>query len=149
MMSGYGVPSNSEIASQPPDFCVSFRLTFYRSTAPVNTLRRARFGDDDFSQQWQLILQLFPNPNRDVFARGIFESGNLVQVKMVQFLPNRFERFRDVGIIHDPSQLLITFPDDGDLDFETVPMQSPAFMRLGQMRQEMRGFKLKGFAKFH
>jgi len=49
MMSGYGVPSNSEIASQPPDFCVSFRLTFYRSTAPVNTLRRARFGDDDFT----------------------------------------------------------------------------------------------------
>ena len=143
MMSGYGVPSNSEIASQPPDFCVSFRLTFYRSTAPVNTLRRARFGDDDFSQQWQLRLQLFPNPNRDVFTGGIFESGNLVQVKMVQFLPNRFERFRDVGVIHQPAEFRIALAGHDDLRLEAVPVQPTALVRLRQMRQQMRRFKLK------
>jgi hypothetical protein len=35
---------------------------------------------------------------------------------------------------------------DGDLDFETVTVQPPAFVRLGQVRQQMRRLKLKGFA---
>jgi len=53
-------------------------------------------------------------------------------------LPNRFERFGNVGVIHDPTQLLITFPDDSDFDFETVSMQSTAFGDLGKYAANVR-----------
>jgi hypothetical protein len=37
----------------------------------INRPRRAGFRHDDFREQRQFRLQLFPNPNRDFFARRI------------------------------------------------------------------------------
>ena len=67
----------------------------------MNRPRRAGFGHNDFREQWQLWLQLFPNPDGDIFARRIFEAGNLVQIIMIELFPNRLERRGDVGVVHD------------------------------------------------
>ena len=38
----------------------------------------AGFGNDDFCEQRQTRFQVSPNPDRDVFAGGIFEPGNFI-----------------------------------------------------------------------
>src|ERR1051326_6995041 len=73
----------------------------------VDTFGGAGFGYDDFGQERQLGLEPVPNPDGDVFAGGVFQTPDLVEVVMVQFCPNWFNSVGNVGIINDPAQLRI------------------------------------------
>jgi hypothetical protein len=115
----------------------------------VDALGGAGFGNDHFFQQRQLRLELFPNPERDIFAGRIFQAGNFVEIIMIKLFPKWFEGVADVGVVHDPSEFFVARPFDRDFDFETVTVQTAAFVRLRQIGQEMRGFELKCFPEFH
>ncbi len=108
----------------------------------------AGFGNDDFREQRQTRFQVAPNPDRDVFAGGIFEPRNFVQIIMIETLHYGFERFADVGVIDQPAESRIHLAGHDDFDLETVAMQAAAFMRRWQIRQQVRRFKLKCFSKF-
>ena len=133
-------------------FCNTFAMQYAKKSrfavlfTAINTARSACFRDDHLGQLRQFRLQFFPDPDRDVFARRIFEPGNFVKIVMVQFFPDRPERLRNVRVIHHPAELRVAFAGDDDLRLETVTMQTPAFVRLGQMRQQMRRLELKCFA---
>jgi hypothetical protein len=98
------------------------------SLTAINTARRAGFGDDNFGQQGELWFELFPNPNGDIFARGVFQARNFVEEKVVKFFPDRFEDRFNVGVIHDPPELGIARAFDGDFHFKTMAVEAAALM---------------------
>ena len=51
----------------------------------------------------QVGFQTLPDPPRDIFAGGVFESADVVEVVMIQLIINRFEGAFDVAEIHDPA----------------------------------------------
>src|SRR2546426_12468763 len=127
-------------------FCVCSSSMRSSLLTSVNAPGGASLGHNDLGQQRQFRLQLFPNPNRDVFTCGIFQAWNVVQVIMIQLFPNWPERCRDLRIVHHPAQLWIAFARYDNIDFETVSVQPAALVRFGQVRQQVRGFKLKSFS---
>jgi len=114
-----------------------------RSFPAINRPRGASLSHDNFRKQWQLGLQLFPNPHGDDFARRIFQTGYLVQIIMVELFPDRLERGRDVGVIHQPAQFGIALAGHDNFHAETVAVQATALVIIWQMRQQMRRLKLK------
>ena len=71
---------------------------------------------------------MFPNPDSDVFASWIFQSGHLVKIKVVELFPDRLEDCFDVSIVHDPAELWVARAVDRDFDFETVAVEAAAFV---------------------
>jgi hypothetical protein len=62
---------------------------------------------------------------------------------VIELLPDRFEGFCDVRVIHQPAEFRIALARHNDLDLEAVPVQPAALVRLRQPRQQVRRFKLK------
>ena len=65
---------------------------------------------------------------------------------MVQLFPDWEEGFGDIRVIDDPAQLGIAFAGYHNIDLETMAVQPPTFVRFREMRQQVRGFELKGFS---
>jgi len=116
------------------------------SVAAIDATRGASFGDDDFGELREFGLQAPPDPGGDVLAGGVFEAGDFVEIMVVQLFPERLEGPGDVGVIHEPAELGVAFAGDDDFSLEAVAVQAAAFVRLGEVRQQVRGFKLEGFA---
>ena len=53
---------------------------------------------------------------------------------MVELLPERFKGVADFGVINQPPQFLVAFSADVERGFETMPVESIAFMILGEAR---------------
>ena len=117
--------------------------------SPINTPRRASLRYNHLRQQRQLRLQLLPDPHRHIFARRIFQPRNLIEVAMIQFLPDRLEHIRNIRVIHHPPEFWIAFARHRNLHLETMPVQPSALVRFRQSRQQMRRLKLKCLSQFH
>jgi hypothetical protein len=111
------------------------------------TLRHAGLGNDNFDKAGQLGLETVPNPDSQVFACGIFEATDLVQVMMVELFEQGSESFHNIGVIHDPAEMRVAFSFHDDFGAEAVTVKTAAFMVFGHMRQEMGRFKLKRFTE--
>src|SRR5687767_8570865 len=85
---------DQDVAGSNP---VAPTIFFPASLSPVNAARHAGFGDDDFFQERKFRTKTFPNPCGEVFARGIFKAGNLVQIIMVEAVEGRFEGSGNIG----------------------------------------------------
>ena len=59
--------------------------------ATINTAAGAGLADLYCAKLWQLRLQPFPDPARDIFAGGVFQAGYIVQVVMIQLLVDGLE----------------------------------------------------------
>jgi hypothetical protein len=116
------------------------------SGAAIYAAGRARFGDDYFGEQGKFGFEQFPNPNGDVLARRIFQAGDFVEIKVVEFFPEWFERNFHFSVVHDPSQLCVARAFDCDFDFETVTVKTAALMRLRQVWQQVGCFELECFS---
>src|SRR5712671_2880467 len=92
----------------------------YSRRPSIDASSGARLGNDHFAQKWQLRLQPVPDPGGDVFARRILQAANFVEVTMVELFPDRPEGFRDIGKIHQPPELRVTFAGDDDFRLETM-----------------------------
>ena len=91
---------------------------------------------------------MIPDPLSEIFAGWIFESLNFIQVMMVELFPKWLKGIAYLGIINQPSQLLIAFAADVECGFEAMSVESMAFMILGKARQRVCGFELKCFLEF-
>src|SRR5436190_24382967 len=100
-----------------------------RLATSINASRLARFRDDDLSQQRQFRFQPFPDPYRDVFAGWIFQTGNFIEITVIELFPEGLERFGNVRVIHQPAELGIAFAGDDNLGLKTVTVQPLAFVR--------------------
>ncbi len=114
--------------------------------AAEDALGGAGFGHDDFREEWQMRFESVPDPDGDLFAGGVFEAGDFVEVTMIELFPEWPEGGGDVGVIDEPAELRITEAGDDDLDFEAMSVQAAALVVGGQLGEEMGGLELEGFA---
>ena len=114
-----------------------------QSVPLVLTTGVTRLEHRDARDLWQFGLQSLPNPSCQVFACGILETGNLVQIPMiervVQWLPAPVE----VGKIKKPARIFVDGTRNRDLNFETMPMKSRALVSFRNTRKTMRRFEPK------
>ncbi len=71
---------------------------------------------DDFGEQRKLWFHLAPDPTREIFARRIFQAGNLIQVVMIESIVRRLKRGFDIREIHDPTGVAIDVTAQVQLD---------------------------------
>ena len=67
---------------------------------------------------------------------------------MIELFPKRLKGTAYLGVINQPSQLLVAFAADVECGFEAMSVESIAFMILGEARQRVCGFELKCFLEF-
>ncbi len=77
---------------------------------------------------------MVPNPARDVFHGWDLKTFDLVQVPVIQFVPDWCQNFIDLSQVQDPSGLRIRFTADEDLDQERVAVN----VRVGMIRLDIR-----------
>jgi len=58
------------------------------SGASVDAAGGAGFGDDDFAELREVWLEVLPDPGGDIFAGGVMEAGDFVQVAVVELVPD-------------------------------------------------------------
>ena len=122
---------------------------FRSPSAAIDAARQAGFGHRDFAQLRETRFQAVPNPGRDIFAGRVFEAGNVVKIIMIKLIEDGLESLRDIRVIHQPAERRIAVPGQCHLHFEAMPVESAAFMRLGQERQQMSRLELKRFPQFN
>ena len=104
-----------------------------RLVATINTAGGAGFRDLHGGQRRQGWLQAIPDSHSHVFAGGILQTVNFVEIMMIQLLPKRFECCGDIGVIDHPAKLGIALALDHDLRLKTVPVQPAAFVILREV----------------
>lgn len=115
------------------------------SLAAINAAGRRGFMHDNFAETLALRLQFFPKPRRHVLDRRIFQAFDLVQIRMIQHLQERFHGRSNFGMIVNPAAFVIDISFDRNLDFKAVTMHAPAFMALRSSWQSLRRFKSEIF----
>ena len=79
-----------------------------------------------------------PNPARQNLAGRVLEAFNLVQIVMIQLLPNRFADIPNVGEINDPTELRIELSLYANTNPVRVPVQTLALVPVRNVRQQVR-----------
>ena len=105
--------------------------------------------DCHFAEQRQAWLHLVPDPASEIFARRIFETGNLVEIVMVEPIVRRLKRGLYIGEVHDPTARRIDLAAHLQLDAKGMPMQTCTFMAHRYIRQAMRGFDRESTEDMH
>ena len=102
---------------------------------------------DNFAETLALRLQFFPKPRRHVLDRRIFQAFDLVQIRMIQHLQERFHGRSYFGMIVNPAAFVIDISFHRNLDFKAVTVHPPAFMALWSAWQSLRRFKSEIFGQ--
>lgn len=84
--------------------------------------------DADLGEFRQQRLELLPDPAAEVFAGGVFQAWNIVQIIVVELLVDRLEDRLDFREVADPAGMRIDLAFDVDGDTERVAVQAPAFV---------------------
>ena len=69
------------------------------ASSTKHATRNTSLRHDHFGQQRQSGFQASPNPGRDIFARGVFQARNLVQVIMIETFQQRLKGLADLRVI--------------------------------------------------
>ena len=109
----------------------------------VDALGGAGFGDDNLLEDGKSGFQLVPDPFGDVLAGGVFETGDFIEVMVVQLLPVGFEGLGNFRVVDQPAQLLVAVAFDHDLGAEAVAVKAAALVVFRQVRQQVCGFELE------
>ena len=107
--------------------------------------------DHNFGEAGQLGIQLFPKPTGHQLDRGIFQSRDIVEVRVVELLHNRSHRSADEGMVIKPSGLGIHLALDRNLNGECVAVDASTLVARWDLGQTLRGFdnEIFGEANLH
>lgn len=108
-----------------------------------------RFHHFDTGQIRQRGLELLPQPHRQVFAGGVVQPGNIVQIAMVERGMDRPPGRLDVGEIEHPAERGIDLAADGELDPKRMAVQARAGMGVGQRGQPPRALQVEDAEDVH
>jgi len=97
--------------------------------------------DDDLGQLGKGRREAIPDPPGKELARRILESGNLVQVVVIQTIEDGSHRTRHVGEVANPTGLLPDWPFDLDPHAERVSVETSAFVIRRHVRETVRGLE--------
>ena len=96
--------------------------------------------DHNFGEAGQLGIQLFPKPICHQLDRGIFQSRDIVEVRVVELLYNRSHRSADERMVVKPSGLGIHLALDRNLNGECVAVDASTLVARWDLGQTLRGF---------
>lgn len=85
---------------------------------PVAAAGCTGFMDRDPGEQGQTRLESVPDPDGQVLAGWIFQSGDVIEAAMVQLLENRREGGAHFGKIADPTQVRVDRAFEVQFDLE-------------------------------
>jgi len=103
----------------------------------------------DGAEKRQRRNETLPDPPRYVFAGGIFESLNVIQIVMIELVENWLEGRFQVPEVHYPSAISPYRSGNVYFDAKRMSMQARAFMLRRHIREKVRGLKCEGFVYFH
>jgi len=102
---------NTVFESKLPDVGTTIFTVMSRLANECGAINLSQgFPDFDGTELGQGRLQFFPDPASDIFAGGIFQSWNVVQVVVVQLIVDGFEALFQFRKIHDPAGRLRRVP---------------------------------------
>jgi hypothetical protein len=119
-----------------------------RLRTPEHTSGGAGFVDGNAMQERELRFEALPEPASDVFAGGVFEAGDLVEVVVIELVFEGLEDLLDVTEVHEPAGVRIDGAAEGEVDFEGVAVEAGAFVGGGNLGEAMSGFEGEGLGKF-
>ncbi|KQQ59841.1 hypothetical protein ASF84_03735 [Pseudomonas sp. Leaf127] len=108
----------------------------------------AGFVDSDSAKLRQQWLELNPYPLRQVFTGRVFQTGNVIEIVVIQALIQRLEDRFYLGKIPDPAGMRINRTRQMDADPERVPMQAPALMTFRDVGKAVCGLESKFLENF-
>lgn len=115
-----------------------------QSVPPVDTPRPRGLMNDDLAQSGEQRGEPAPKPPGHDFNRWILESGDFIQVGMVELLDQRAHGVGNPGVIVKNTRFGVHLPRNRDGNQKAVTMDSPAFMpfrevgdRLGSLKVEI------------
>ena len=96
-------------------------------------------------------MEPLPDPTGEVFARGIFQPLDLIEIMMVESFAKRMPRLEQIVKINGPTRVRVHGTSHGDLHAKTVTVQARALVPGRDLRQAVSGFKteLMGEADIH
>src|SRR5512138_3353614 len=103
--------------------------------AAIDAARRARLANLDLHEAGHRPREGTPDPARQVLARRILESRNLVQVPMIELIVQRTEGVLELGEVHHPPGAFADRPVHGNANLKRVPVQARALVPLRHVRQ--------------
>jgi len=90
-----------------------------------------------------------PDPACEIFAGGIFQAFDVVQIIVIELVVKWFEHGLDVGEIHDPATVFADRTVDINTYVECMTMQAAAFVPGRYVGQAMGGFKAEFLVYLH
>ena len=105
--------------------------------------------DDHLAQRAERRLETTPDPDRELFAGRILQTGNVVEAAMIDLVEDRRESGLDVGEIHHPARVRLRFTRNMDFHAERMPVHSRAFVARRDIRQAVRRLDLEYFENVH
>lgn len=127
----------------------AFFISTLKIIAGVDTTGSTGFTNNQLAQQRQPRFKSNPYPAREILAGGVFQPLDLVQIVMIELVEDRFKCLADIAKILHPSLGCADLTGDMYLDVERVPVQTRAFMGLGQVRQSMCSLDGKNLEYVH
>ena len=97
-----------------------------------------RFINADRGKDRQGRFDLPPHPDGDVLGRGIIETLNIVQAKMIDLLENGTADSFKIKKVDDKAGGFVNRAIDDDIDAVRMPMHAMATMRGRYFGQAMR-----------
>lgn len=94
-----------------------------------------------FAKPGAFGLKGVPDPNGEVFEGRVFQSGDIVQVTMIELLDDLLGCLADLGMIIEPAQLRVDFAFHRDLDAKTMAMDASTFVPRRHVGKHMGGFE--------
>ncbi len=94
----------------------------------VDATGGARLPQNEARELGELLLQPGPDPSNENLAGRVFESFDLIQIIVIELLPDRVDLLLDIGEVDDPSRPVADRPRDEDLDTKRVAVQATALV---------------------
>jgi hypothetical protein len=114
-------------------------------------LRSASLGDDNLNEAREFRFEALPNPDSNIFAGGVFEAGDFVEIMVIKLIEDGLASIANVGVVHDPAHFGVALSFDDDFGAEAMAMQAAALMIGRDMREHVGGLEVEYFSEleFH
>jgi hypothetical protein len=103
----------------------------------------------DPAQQGQSFFDPVPEPDRDIFRRRVFQTGNFIKQFMIHLVDQRKNGVFQYFKIHDPARIRIRCALYVNPEMVGMAMHLFAFMPFRNIGQEMGRIKTKLFIDLH
>lgn len=105
--------------------------------------------NDDLTQRPEGRLEPSPYPDRQLLAGWIFQTRNIIEAAMIDFIEHRCERRFDIGEIHHPTGMRLRLAGYVYFHTERMPVQPRAFVAGRNVGKAVCRLDLEYFENVH